>query len=231
MVTRDRYTVVPFPRERQIVVDGLAIGARRHVVHGLLEVDVTRARQFIREHKARTGETLSFTAFIVACLAHALSANRSVQAYRDWRNGLIIFDDVDVVVMIESEVNRVAIPHIVRAANRKSFRAIHDEIRAIQTRPAQSEQKSGWLMRLAPCVPGFVRRFFIWGLLKSGLVQAKFWHRRRDRFRNVRARWRLGIRHSAFSHARHRDWRNRGETRGRRWAHRNSRISRLDDQP
>lgn len=166
-MTRDRCTVVPFPRERQIVVDGLAIGARRHVVHGLLEVDVTRARQFIREHKAHTGETLSVTAFVVACLAHALDAHKSVQAYRDWRNRLIIFDDVDVVVMIESEVNRVAIPHIVRAANRKSFRAIHDEIRAIQTRPAQSEQKSGWLMRLAPYVPGFVRRFFIWGLLKN----------------------------------------------------------------
>ena len=166
-MTRNRYTVTPFPRERHIIVDGLAIGARRHIVHGLVEVDVTHARQFIRDHKARTGETLSFTAFIVACLARAIDAHKHVQAYRDWRNRLIIFDDVDVVTMIESEVNRVAIPHIIRAANRKSFHAIHDEIRAIQTRPAQSEQKSGWLTRLAPNVPGFVRRFFIWALLKN----------------------------------------------------------------
>ena len=161
------FQVVPFPRERHIIVDGLAIGVRRHIVHGLLQVDVTRARQFIREHKARTGETLSFTAFVVACAARAVDTHKHVQAYRDWRNRLIIFDDVDVVVMIESEVNHVAIPHIIRAANQKSFRAIHDEIRAVQMRPAQSEQQSGWLMRLAPYVPSFVRRLFIWTRLKN----------------------------------------------------------------
>ena len=161
------YTILPFPRERQIVVDGLAIGARRHVVHGLLEVDVTRVRQFIRNHKARTGEALSFTAFVVACLARALDAHKSVQAYRDWSNRLIIFDDVDVVVEIEAKANSVAIPHIIRAANHKTFRQIHDEIRAVQSTPTASEQQSGWLMRLGLRVPGFVRRFFMWALMKN----------------------------------------------------------------
>jgi pyruvate/2-oxoglutarate dehydrogenase complex dihydrolipoamide acyltransferase (E2) component len=161
------FRVVPFTRERQIVIDSLTIGARRHIVHGLIEVDVTDARRFIRKHKAQTGETLSFTAFIIVCLARAIDANKYLHAYRDWRNRLILFDEVDVVTIIESEVNQVAIPHIIRAANQKTFREIHDEIRSIQTRPTQSEQKSGWLMRLAPYVPGFVRRFFFWALLKN----------------------------------------------------------------
>ena len=34
-----------------------------HCMYGLLEVDVTVARRFIAEHKAHTGESLSFTGF------------------------------------------------------------------------------------------------------------------------------------------------------------------------
>lgn len=49
--------------------------------------------------------------------------------------------------MVEPEAGQVAIPHIVRAANRKTFREIHGEIRRVQSRPAASEQRSGWLAR------------------------------------------------------------------------------------
>ena len=166
-MSRDTFSVVPFSSDRQIVVDSLAIGIQRHVVHGLVEVDVTCARQFMREHKAKTGETLSFTAFIVACLAHAIELHKSVQAYRDWRNRLVIFDDVDVVVMVEAEKDKVAIPHIIRAANRKTFREIHDEIRAVQLKPTTSAQKSGALARLGLIVPSFIRKFFIRLFMKN----------------------------------------------------------------
>ena len=166
-MSRDTFTVVPFFAQRQVVVDSLEIGARRHIVHGLVEIDVTQARQFMRDHKAKTGETLSFTAFVAACFAHAVAANKSVHAYRDWRNRLVLFDDVDVVVMIEAQVDRVAVPHIIRAANTKTFREIHDEIRAVQRQPAKSAQESGWLMRIGLVVPGFVRRFFIRLFMKN----------------------------------------------------------------
>lgn len=55
----------------------------------LVEVDVTKARQCIREHKEKTGESLSFTAFVIACLGRAVKANKGVHAYRNWRNQLI----------------------------------------------------------------------------------------------------------------------------------------------
>jgi pyruvate/2-oxoglutarate dehydrogenase complex dihydrolipoamide acyltransferase (E2) component len=161
------YTTVPFPAARQLIVEAGRMGSRRPLIHGLLEVDVTQARTVLRDHKARTGESLSFTAFIVKCLAQAIDQDRRVQAYRDWRNRLIIFDDVDVVTLIEAERGGVAIPHIIRAANGKSFRAIHDEIRAVQTRPARSEQRSSLTMRLAPHLPSFVRQIFYRWLLKS----------------------------------------------------------------
>ena len=50
-------------------------------MYGLLEVDATEARQVIAEHKARTGETLSFTGFLVFCMGRAVDQDKSVQAY------------------------------------------------------------------------------------------------------------------------------------------------------
>ena len=52
---------------------------RKPMVHGLLEVDVTKVRAFLRDHKAKTGESLSFTAFIATCLARAVGENKSLE--------------------------------------------------------------------------------------------------------------------------------------------------------
>jgi hypothetical protein len=57
------YEVRPFPKIRRLMVDGGQIGRQKHIIHGLVELDVTRPRQIIRDHKARTGEALSFTAY------------------------------------------------------------------------------------------------------------------------------------------------------------------------
>ena len=155
------YQVEAIPRARATIVDALAVGARRHMVHGFVEVDVTRARRMIRQHELETGEALSFTAFIVAAAARAIAAHKHLNAYRDWRNRLVVFDDVDVATLIECEANGVAVAHVIRAANRKSVLEIHREIRAVQARPASSPQRAGYAMKLSGLVPGFVRRLFL----------------------------------------------------------------------
>jgi pyruvate/2-oxoglutarate dehydrogenase complex dihydrolipoamide acyltransferase (E2) component len=165
-ITAGGYEIFPFPRERGLVVDSGRLGTRRHIIHALFEMDVTLARQFMREHKARTGESLSFTAYIVMCLARAIERHPEVQAYKSWRNQLIAFEDVDVVTMIEPAKDAVAIPHIIRAANSKSFREIHEEIRAVQAHPERSEQRSGvtaWGQR----VPSIFRMVFFWAMKQN----------------------------------------------------------------
>lgn len=156
------YAVETIPRGRATVMDGLAVGVRRHMAHALIELDVTIPRRLLREHKQATGESISFTAFVIAAAARAIAAHRRLNSYRDWRNRLIVFDDVDVATLVEAEADAVAIPHVIRAANRKSVREIHDEIRAVQARPASSPQRSGRLARLdARRVPGVLRRMFL----------------------------------------------------------------------
>lgn len=106
-------------------------------MYGLLEVDVTVARQFIAEHKARTGETLSFAGFLAFCLARAVDEDKTIQAYRKGGKQLILFDDVNVGLMVEQKVGekRALMGHVIRAANRKSYREIHEEIRSVQSAP------------------------------------------------------------------------------------------------
>jgi pyruvate/2-oxoglutarate dehydrogenase complex dihydrolipoamide acyltransferase (E2) component len=165
--TSDHFERLPFPPERQVIVDAGRMGSKRHVVHGLLEFDVTHARRSIAAHEAHTGEKLSFTAFIVECLAQAIQSHPNVNAYRNWRNQLIVFQDVDVVTMIEAEKGSVAIPHIIRGANRKTLYEIHAEIRGVQTRPSQSEQRSGGLANLGNRVPRFARDLFFWAARRN----------------------------------------------------------------
>jgi dihydrofolate reductase len=145
---------------RRFSLDAGRLGRKKHIIHGLLEVDVTEARQHIREHRVRTGERLSFTAFVIACLAKAVETNPHVHAYLGWRNRLIIFDDVNVNTMIEVEDHggKVVKPHIVESANRKTFREIHEEIRAAQAQPAMTQEMK--FMRWFLHLPGFVRRLF-----------------------------------------------------------------------
>jgi pyruvate/2-oxoglutarate dehydrogenase complex dihydrolipoamide acyltransferase (E2) component len=134
------YEVAPFPRFRQLVVDAGRVARRKHTIRCLIEVDVTKARQFIRGHEAQAGESLSFTAFVIACLGRAVEANKYAHAYRNRRSQLVIFDDVDVATYVEVELEGHQFPlmHVLRAVNRRTWRELHDEIRAVQARPEQS---------------------------------------------------------------------------------------------
>jgi pyruvate/2-oxoglutarate dehydrogenase complex dihydrolipoamide acyltransferase (E2) component len=157
----DGYQIETIPAERSVVMDGLSVGVRRHMVHALVEIDVTRARRSIAARKRATGEALSFTAFIIAAAARAIAEHKRLNAYRDWRNRLVLFDDVDVATLVERDVGEVALPHVIRAANRKSVREVHDELRAVQTRTVGDGRRVPWAQRLGARVPGVLRRLFL----------------------------------------------------------------------
>lgn len=166
------YQVVPFPGIRHANADFLRLGHKKHIIHLLTEVDVTGPRQSLGEYRARTGESLSFTAFIIGCLAKAVDENRDVHAYRQGRNKLVIFDDVDVTAPVQGEASGrdFANPHIIRAANRKTVREIHQEIRAAQAEEA-TKAKEGkglpWYVSWGLATPGFVRGWLWQAMLGS----------------------------------------------------------------
>jgi len=162
------YKVLDVPLARREAANMLDVYWWKHSVYGLLEVDVTVPRRFMADHKARTGESLSFTGYLAFCLARAVDEDKSVQALLKGRTQLVVFDDVDVALFIEREIGgtRAAMMHVIRRANRKTFQEIHQEIRSVQARPAPADKG------MAPWV-----RFFMlqpWPLPKlfSALMRA-----------------------------------------------------------
>jgi pyruvate/2-oxoglutarate dehydrogenase complex dihydrolipoamide acyltransferase (E2) component len=150
---------VPVARAQRQIGDWLDQAARRHTMHALLELDVTDARHAIRARRAQTGEPLSFTAFVVACLALAIDEEQTMHAHRKGKGKLVLFDDVDVTVVVEHTVDgtKVPVPHIVRAANRKSPAVITREISGA----VKERDPYGLMRRMLPVwlmVPGVIRR-------------------------------------------------------------------------
>jgi 2-oxoacid dehydrogenases acyltransferase (catalytic domain) len=143
------YHIVELPAARRDASNSHDLYWWKHNVYGLLEVDVTVARQFIAAHKAQTGEALSFTGYLAFCFAHAVGENPSVQAYLKGRKQLVVFDDVDVALMVERQIGATRAPmvHVIRRANHKTFQEIHQEIRAVQTQPVSSNKGfAPWVM-------------------------------------------------------------------------------------
>ncbi|RPI34022.1 MAG: dehydrogenase [Chloroflexota bacterium] len=132
------YQVIDLPPVRRVMKSMLDMPGPKHCMYGLLEVDVTAARQFIADHKARTGEALSFTGYLVFCLARAVDENKSVQAYLKGSKQLILIDDVDVGILLERKAGEkhALMGHVVRGANHKTYLEIHQEIRSVQSTPA-----------------------------------------------------------------------------------------------
>jgi pyruvate/2-oxoglutarate dehydrogenase complex dihydrolipoamide acyltransferase (E2) component len=131
------YQVIDLTPGRRIWLNTLELSWTPHAIYGLLEVDVTVARKHISEHKARTGESLSFTAFLACCLARAVEEHKEVQTCIKGRRKLMIFEDVNIGLMVEHKARRqgALMGHVIQGANRKSYREIHDEIRSVQTAP------------------------------------------------------------------------------------------------
>jgi pyruvate/2-oxoglutarate dehydrogenase complex dihydrolipoamide acyltransferase (E2) component len=149
------YHVVDLTPGRRAWLNALDLPGPTHYMYGLLEVDVTVARQFITEHKRRTGEALSFTGFLVFCLARAVDENKEVQAYLKGHKQIIMFDDVNVGMMVEHKVGEktALMGHIIQGANHKTYREIHQEIRSVQSAPVPANRGMSPWFRSAMLLP------------------------------------------------------------------------------
>ncbi len=165
------YQVVPFPKIRRWMAAMFRSVQHKPMIHGLLEVDVTRARAHLREHKATTGETLSFTAFLTACLAKAVDEHKAVQAIRFGSKRLILFEDVDVYLPIEHDMagQKQVIPYVIRAANRKTVREIHHEIRTAQVQDVTKD------LTRVQSLPTLLFQPYLWLLTWRGRTHPRLW--------------------------------------------------------
>lgn len=169
-------------------MDTVHIGKKRHHIPVLLEVDVTDARAAITKRTKEAGETVSFTGWVVKCLAQAAGEHKRVHARRLRRSKLVLFDDVDVALAVYRHVTdddsgeRLPMPFVIRKANEKSLVQISDEIQTAQSlRLAAGQQwldpqgkaPAPWLWRLFFFLPRFLRLWLVWNPLLHNPYRAK----------------------------------------------------------
>jgi hypothetical protein len=145
------------------VVNTLALSWPAHTIYGLLEVDVTLARKFIAEHEVRTARAAVLRRLLDLLPGAAVDEDKTIQAYRKGDKQLILFDDVDVGLMVERTVGekRLLMGHTIRAANRKTYREIHDEIRKVQSEPVPTGRGMPSWFRSAMLLPWPLSRLVI----------------------------------------------------------------------
>jgi pyruvate/2-oxoglutarate dehydrogenase complex dihydrolipoamide acyltransferase (E2) component len=170
------YHIVGLTPGRRIWLNILDLPRPALSMYGLLEVDVTVARQFIAEHKARTGEILSFTGYLAYCLARAVDEDKIVQSYRKGHKQIIMFDEINVGLMIERQIGetRAVTGYVVRDASHKTYLEIHQEIRTAQSTPeSPRSQMPGWfrsIMLLPYPLSRLVKAFLSWATRRDPTI-------------------------------------------------------------
>lgn len=153
------------PFKRSLVKDVVKLSRHRFFMEGYAEIDITKSREIIQSHKEKTGETISFTAFIAKCIGQAVSDHKEVHALRKGRK-VVIFDDVDIMVPVEKTIDGKPFPTVltVRKTNEKNLREIHNEIRGLQKEEEEkySTQVSRKKLDTLYKLPGPIRNLIFW---------------------------------------------------------------------
>ena len=117
-------------------------------MYGIIQADVTNVKKKIQDLNGKvTSSTnkLSFTAYIASCIGKVVAKDPQVHGYKVGgclqKKKIVLFQDVDLVVMIEPEENKTAFPHIIRNVNKKTVEEISKEITEAKSRPSSSEQQ------------------------------------------------------------------------------------------
>ena len=168
------YSTVPLSFNRKMVAASVSVTREKSQIHAITQVDVSIPRQLIHEYRNKSGKSLSFTAYIVHCLAKAVAENSGLNAFIKGRR-LILLDDVTVNVLVEREIKGERVPESVgiSRAQKKSYLEIHKEIREAK------EHKSNQLGSLSNMswiryIPGFLLRTFVRIASKNIYMQKKY---------------------------------------------------------
>ncbi|MBD3241807.1 MAG: dehydrogenase [Chitinivibrionales bacterium] len=155
------YRVEKFGGIRQLVAAASAVSREYDTIHLTTEADISEPRRLIAGHRQRTGERLSLTAYVVACLGRTFDDYPRFNSFRKG-NKLIVLDDLTISVLYERETDGEQAPEPigVAQANRKTYRQVNDELRTAQQRVGErlgAASGVAWVR----FIPGFLLRAFV----------------------------------------------------------------------
>ena len=165
MVENGGYHLESVPKSRKLIIESCEYALKKHRMIGLFEADVTDARRKLSKYKEETGESISFTGWIAACVGNAVGEHKQVHALMIGKK-FVIFDDVNIAILVETVIEGKAYPinYILKSANKKSVMEINQEIRETQKKKEEdytkAEENRG--MDLLLSAPKFLRNLLFW---------------------------------------------------------------------
>jgi len=161
------YRIHKFPDSRIASIDICEVGKQKHHVTGLVEFDVTESRKKIREYNKTHQHKISFNAWLISVIGSTIKKYETAGSYLIGKNKLIVFNDVNVSLIVEKELNgtKVPIPLIIEKANETSIEAITAQITEAKNKEFTEkdivlQQKAQRLEKVYYLLPGFLRRYF-----------------------------------------------------------------------
>ncbi|MDD3744375.1 MAG: 2-oxo acid dehydrogenase subunit E2 [Lentimicrobiaceae bacterium] len=158
------------PRSRIATFDTFSLGILKHHVSALLEFDVTESRKKLQDLR-RDGTNISFNAWIIKVISCIIQKHPEASAYLYNKKKLIIFNDINISIIIEKQINgiKVPIPLVLEKTNEKSALEITLEIENAKNRELTNDdivinKQPGLLERIYYRMPGILRRY-IWKII------------------------------------------------------------------
>jgi pyruvate/2-oxoglutarate dehydrogenase complex dihydrolipoamide acyltransferase (E2) component len=175
MKINQNYKIESFPLSRLFSEDIGVMSSKKHRITALIEVDVTDSRKKIRIWRRSDCCRISFNAWILKCIALAVCEYAQVHAFRTGKNKLVVFNDVDMSIVIERKAagEKVPLPLVIRNVSERSVNEIYTEIEDAKNEDIKNE--SGFILgdnKLKPFVKLFAMmpqffRIFIWKALTA----------------------------------------------------------------
>ncbi len=161
-----KYSTKRNPKIRTATIDFGRVSRKRHNIAGILEMDVTIARENLK--KIRKDKRVSFNGWLVKVISDTLVEHKQIAAYVRRKKRLFLFDDVTVSLVVEKEKQgiRVPIPLLIQHTNRKNPTEISREIEIARQKDIPENEvilheKMSPIMKVYYYLPPFLRRY-IW---------------------------------------------------------------------
>jgi len=146
---------------RKAVIASASVTRQKNIIHSITEADVSVPRRLIREYKAATGTKLSFTGYIVCCLAKTILRHPALNSFIR-RNTMVFLNSITISVLIERHLQDASVPEplSIQQCESKTVIDITERIRAAQ---GAAEDRLGslsgnaWFAR----IPRFLLKTFV----------------------------------------------------------------------
>jgi pyruvate/2-oxoglutarate dehydrogenase complex dihydrolipoamide acyltransferase (E2) component len=158
------YKTIKFPKSRIATIDAGEIGQKKHHIAAIIEIDVTESRRKIKKYRKEINR-ISFNAWLIKAISLTVKDHEKVAAFLKGKRKIIIFNDINVSILVEKEINGelVPMPLIIEKANERSIESITLQIKNAKAETLTDQDivlqsQSSKMERFYFILPGFIRR-------------------------------------------------------------------------